>query len=336
MAPMSADDWIERVYSDVPGTLVVSHEDARGTFHGTGGQCATHDDAVQRIERFDAAGARGVYLRVTTVQRSLGAYERGTAADSGHLPGLWADVDLGDVGHVHNPSLYDGRTLPPDEDAARQIVADSGLPAPSLWVHSGGGLYPWWLLDHPAEVTDENRATLEALSTGWQEALASSAARLGYHYGTGVGDLARVLRVPGTTNRKAGLERPCRLIEDQGTVYALDDLLEAVPDPAGPDTRPRVREPVRHPVPCCPWGPGRVGRGQPVRQIRRRDLVARPARPLRLYALHRRGTPPRSSSASPAPATPSTRVPHTSWPSAPRCWSCGPTTPACRSARARS
>lgn len=228
---MNPRDWIERVYADVPGTLVVSHQDASGAFHGTGGQAASHDDAAQRIEKLDASGARGVYLRVTTVKRSLGTHERGTAEDSGHLPGLWADVDLGDVGHAHDPALYDGLTLPPDEDAARRIVTGSGLPTPSLWVHSGGGLYPWWLLDQPVEVTDENRTHLEALSARWQGALASSAARLGYHYGTGVGDLARVLRVPGTTNRKAGVERPCRLLEDHGTVYAPGELLAALPRP---------------------------------------------------------------------------------------------------------
>ena len=75
----------------------------------------------------------------------------------------------------------------PNEDEARRIVTASGLPAPSLWVHSGGGLYPWWLLDTPTLVDDANRDGLEAMSALWQQALQRSAHRLGYDYGAGVG-----------------------------------------------------------------------------------------------------------------------------------------------------
>lgn len=234
---MTPREWIARIYGDVPGALVVSHQSADGSFVGTGGWCADHDQAADRIARLDAEGAQGVYLRTTTVGRRLNTYERGGAVDSHALPGLWADVDLGTTGHAHDPSPDGcgcGRTLPPDEAEARRIVTTSGLPTPSLWVHSGGGLYPWWLLDQPALVTDDNRAALSALSSRWQSVLGKSAERLGYCYGTGVGDLSRVLRVPGTTNRKAGQERPCRVMEDTGQVYAVGELLDALPAPEAP------------------------------------------------------------------------------------------------------
>lgn len=41
----------------------------------------------------------------------------------------------------------------------------------------------------------------------------AKAEQLGWHYGSGVGDLARVLRLPGSINRKEGPERPCRVTE---------------------------------------------------------------------------------------------------------------------------
>lgn len=44
------------------------------------------------------------------------------------------------------------------------------------------------------------------------------AEQLGWHYGSGVGDLARVLRLPGSINRKTGNLRPCRVIEESGEV----------------------------------------------------------------------------------------------------------------------
>ena len=40
-----------------------------------------------------------------------------------------------------------------------------------------------------------------------------AAADLGWHYGSGVRDLARVLRLPGSINRNEGLERPCSVTE---------------------------------------------------------------------------------------------------------------------------
>lgn len=225
--------WIRRVYGDMPGSLVLNHESARGKFVGTGGQCFSHDQAVDRVAALDRAGARGIYLRTTTVNRRLDQTERGGADDSHAFPGLWADVDFGSIGHKPGPNSL---PLPPDAAAAWKLVTESGLPAPTLWIHSGGGLYPWWLLDTPVVLDDEHRPMAADLSAKWQQALGQSAEHLGWDYGTGVGDLSRVLRVPGTVNRKAGLERPCRIVEDVGRAYTLTELLEAVaavtPQPA--------------------------------------------------------------------------------------------------------
>lgn len=221
-------DWIERVYGDLPGSLVVSCLPAVGKFVGTGGQRHTHAEAAELASELDQQGAKGVYLRVSTVKRVLGAGERGSESDSWWLPGLWADLDFGSVGHKHNPDQPDALPLPPDEGEARLVIAHSGLPDPTLWVRSGGGLYPWWMIDGGVEIDDANRAEIKTLSVAWQSEILRSSNALGYHYGEGVGDLARVLRIPGTTNRKAGLERPCRVLEDSGQVYLLDDLTKAV------------------------------------------------------------------------------------------------------------
>lgn len=230
--------WIGRVYGHMPGTLVLNHEPAQGRFVGTGGQCFTHDQAAERVAALDQVGARGIYLRTTTVNRRLDQTERGGAGDSHALPGLWADVDFGDVGHKPGPNSL---PLPPDTASAWRLVTESGLPAPTLWIHSGGGLYPWWLLDQPLILDDDTRSMAADLSAKWQQALGRSAERLGWDYGTGIGDLARVLRVPGTVNRKAGLERPCRIVEDTGPTYTLTELLEAL---AAVTPRPEPQQPA--------------------------------------------------------------------------------------------
>ena len=242
-SPEQVEHWLHRVYGQAPGFLSVVSQDAGGTFHGARGTVPGIPAALARIARLDAAGAQGIYLRTTTMGRDPGPSERGGAANSLSMPGLWADVDFGTVGH----KPVRGRlSLPPDEDEARRIVTESGLPDPSLWVHSGGGWYPWWLLDEPLLLTDDLRPMAADISARWQEALARSAERIGYYYGAGVGDLPRVLRIPGTVNRKAGRQRPCQVTEDNGTVYtirslmaALEAVAPATPQQAAPPTAGR-------------------------------------------------------------------------------------------------
>ncbi|QOK21391.1 AAA family ATPase [Janibacter indicus] len=240
-----ARDFLTRLYGDAPGRLSIVHMDAAGTFHGTGGDVPDIDAALERIARLDANGARGIYHRTTTLTRQLQHHERGAASDSHALPGLWADVDFGTEGHKPGPGL----ALPADEPTARRIVTESGLPAPSLWVHSGGGYYPWWLLEQPLTLDDSTRTTLAEASKAWQQILKRSADRLRVNYGAGIGDLARVLRVPGTVNRKTSSPRPCRTVEDTGTVYTLDELLAAiVANPAPAPAAPAPRRTPRHDV----------------------------------------------------------------------------------------
>lgn len=161
----------------------------------------------------DQAKPQGIYFRVTMLPPEGIKGGRGVEADSHALAFLWADVDYGTIGHKPPP----GATLPPDEDAAHKII--SKLPTPSLIVHSGGGLYPIWVYERPIFLTEAKRAEARARSQRWQNLIAAHAAKLGWHYGSGVGDLARVLRLPGSINRKVPeIERPCRVIATSGEV----------------------------------------------------------------------------------------------------------------------
>ena len=74
----------------------------------------------------------------------------------------------------------------------------------------------------------EQLSALQELSTGWQRCLAEAAERLGLHYGSQVGDLSRVLRIPGTVNRKVGLTRPCEVITRGGPSYRIEAVTDAV------------------------------------------------------------------------------------------------------------
>lgn len=205
------------------------------------------EPAVELIRGLDATRPAGIYARVTSITDR--PEKRGGANISYTLPALWADIDIAGPGHKR-PEGDDVVPLPADEQQARSIVAESGLPEPTMWIHSGGGLYPIWLLD-PVPVISEHLEQAKALSRDWQDVLGKAAGRLGLHYGTEVSDLSRVLRVPGTVNRKNNaLERPCRFLSTGGPTYTSRQLRDAVtarqpePQPA-PEPQQARREPPR-------------------------------------------------------------------------------------------
>lgn len=168
-----------------------------------------------------------VYARMTTV--SADAAKRGGNADSVEAVALFADVDYGTEGH--KVLSKDDRHLPADEAEARSIVALAGLPEPTLWVHSGGGLYPIWQFADPWPLTDpDERAAYDALHTRWNEQLEAGAAVAGLWYAPSNRETARVLRLPGTVNHKAARDRPCHVLSDDGPTYTVDQLQQAVSD----------------------------------------------------------------------------------------------------------
>ncbi len=218
--------WLGILHGDAPGLV---HICASGNWTGATFRTDQLDAAAAYVAVLDAGTPEGIYVRVTTLKAPLAAGTRGGQADTLALPALWADIDIAGPGHKSE------QKLPPDEEAARKIVKAAGLPEATLWIHSGGGMYPFWLLDTPYIVEDSDAADL---SGGWQKALGHGASSLGWHYGTGVGDLARVLRIPGTVNRKEGLARPCAVVSGGGARYsfqalyqAMTDALHAIPEP---------------------------------------------------------------------------------------------------------
>lgn len=225
-----AREWLEIVYSETPGLIhICGTQEWQGRIFESGdveGALAYIQHLDQRPEPAGDSGLKpreGIYLRACTLRQAPQAGSRGGDDLSFYLPGLWGDIDIAGPGHKSRG------TLPPTAEEAMRIVSESGLPEPSHWIHSGGGLYPWWLLKYPVQVDDLEY--LRSVSAGWQMALLRSALKIGYAYGSGVGDLSRVLRIPGTVNRKQGLERPCGPLEGHawsGKLYDFQELVEAL------------------------------------------------------------------------------------------------------------
>lgn len=239
--------WLDLLHGHSPGLVsIVSTLNWSGEFFDLSSQT---DAAADYVRRLDGQGAQGIYVRTTTLKAKPGLDEqgrqkRGDEADSWMLPGFAGDIDIAGPGHKTK------HLLPPDVPTAQAIVRESGLPEPTLWVHSGGGVYPWWLLDEPLDVsTPKWLAIGQEIAVRIQKILQQTAKRLGWHYGAEVGEMARVLRIPGTINRKEGLARPAMVLEPAGyEFHAFGDLGRQVTAiwTALPVEEPEViREPVR-------------------------------------------------------------------------------------------
>lgn len=152
-----------------------------------------------------ALDAQDVYVGVGLSTRDRGAKQRTMAKDVAGIVGLWLDVDFDDGADAHKKP-----NLPADVDAAQDLLASLGVD-PTLLVHSGHGLQAWWLFAEPwLFESPEDHVGAAALANRWNLTLRVRAAERGYAIDSTF-DLSRVMRVPGTTNRKAA-PVPVRLL----------------------------------------------------------------------------------------------------------------------------
>ena len=110
------------------------------------------------------------------------------------MPGVWADIDIAGAAHK-------AQDLPPGEADAIALANAVGL-APSIFVRSGFGLQVYWLFREPFVIeSDAERQRLKSLSRRFQHSLRLQAKARGWALDP-TADLCRVLRIPGTFNRK--------------------------------------------------------------------------------------------------------------------------------------
>ncbi|WP_152989823.1 hypothetical protein [Frankia sp. ACN1ag] len=176
------------------------------------------EDVAARCIRIAAAGAD----QYTGVQLlgAIPARGRGGAADTAGLSALAVDVDVEGDGHAATTDT--GLPLPPSQEAAVGILA--GLPDPTYLVATGGGVHAWWIFNRHAAV---DLVDAKRIVRGWSDLVRGRAHGLGWHVDQ-TGDLARVLRLPGTINYKYP-GRPVVEIVASGPRHSLDELASLIP-----------------------------------------------------------------------------------------------------------
>jgi hypothetical protein len=181
-------------------------EKASKWFHGV-------DDAVAYVER---RAGEDVYAGVALAPADLGPKNRCKAADTAGIVGIWLDLDYQSEAHKKD-------NLPPTLRATLDLIPQD-LP-PSIVVHSGHGVQVWWLFPDPWLFTDEaDRGAAADLVRSFQALIKDGAAKNGWDVDS-VFDLARVMRIPGTTNTKVqGDFRPVELLEINDRRYEPQEI----------------------------------------------------------------------------------------------------------------
>jgi len=132
--------------------------------------------------------------------------KRGTAKDAKAICGCWCDIDIA------SPDAPKNKNVPVNLSEAMKIARGTGV-RPSLVVHSGHGIHAYWLFDKAWVFDDEtDRLYAADVVRQWELTVHESARQFGRVLDS-VGDLARILRVPGTVNTKVpSMPLPVRII----------------------------------------------------------------------------------------------------------------------------
>lgn len=198
-----------------------AEEDERITIWRASDKRSQHylPSGLQKAAAYASSLEDDVFVGMATRPPGLPSGSRGGNSDVVRCGALWLDIDIA------GPNHKTGKVVESIDDA-RKLVDQFPLPY-SMAVRTGGGVHVYWLL---AEPVDGNE--LEDLLRLWGDWWLWTAERLGVAVDDGVWTADRVMRVPGTFNRKNGGTVPVtlqRCLPDKR--YHRDDIEERLGTP---------------------------------------------------------------------------------------------------------
>ena len=174
--------------------------------------------SIEAAVRFaNTTTADAVYFGLGLSPLDFGPYARCKADEIVAIPGLACDLD------VYCPGVHEKDGLPPNLDEALRILPER-FPPSIVW-STGHGVQAIWLFKERWDLeSDDERDRTAALSQRWHAYLAGEAKRLGYTIDA-VHDLSRVLRLPGSMNKKLPHDpQPVQVVQDSGQRYDPSDM----------------------------------------------------------------------------------------------------------------
>ena len=211
MTALNISDWLGHLYShtDQGWLTLFSVDRSTGEKITAWHRIVDHEWAADEATTLAENGC--VWFGVAPRERKLPNGKRGGAGDCLTLPAMWVDIDIASPVHAADD-------LPTTVDEAMQLCEAFPLP-PTAVINSGHGLQAWWMLDEPVQIDDDTTKLLADWGATWAEL----GRRHGWHVDN-VFDAARVMRLPGTFNRKAE-PVPVTIIDSDWTrTYGVDDL----------------------------------------------------------------------------------------------------------------
>ena len=177
--------------------------------------CRNIQDATQLAE---SLSDHDLYVGLGLSVQDYGPARRCSSNEVAGIVGLWADLDLRSEAHPK-------AALPASIEDAMKILPLE-LP-PTFIVRTGNGAHVWWLFREPLILeSDEDRREAGNLALRWQSLLRDNAAERGWAFDR-LADLARVLRIPGTTNCKDPVNpKPVEIQVQTGHRYNPSDFAE--------------------------------------------------------------------------------------------------------------
>lgn len=215
--------FLEALYGDeAPGHIVLwTRQDKKTRWYD-----AKNLKAIATAAK-NLAKTKDVYFGISIQDKSTAltrkADTRGYADTSLACPGVWLDLDIQGAAHKSDK-------LPSSLDGALRLIGEFPL-KPSVLVHSGHGIQAWWFYKE-LWVFDslEERKEAQDLVYRFQMTMKAKAEKHSWEIDSTF-DLARVLRLPGTFNRKLDPE-PVRVIQESDNRYNPYDFEEYLIDVA--------------------------------------------------------------------------------------------------------
>lgn len=185
-----------------------------------------------------------IYCGVGLSPKDYGRNNRCLKKNIVGIPALWIDID------IYGPN-HKKPNLPQNLDDAMQLFKTVEQ-EPTILIHSGGGLQAWWVFNEPwIFETETERQDAESLAKRFVYRFKQEAGQYGWDIDS-VFNLDRVLRVPGTYNRKGEpvLVELLELNESRYNPSDFDDSLpplEEVKDYSYSDTGDLILGPMAQP-----------------------------------------------------------------------------------------
>jgi hypothetical protein len=219
-AAAQTSTFFESLLGHAPGelhSLLWTLQDKRSTWVSLNPDHDGGPELVAGQARMLAESGKDVYVAVSLAAQQGMHDSRIKSANAAGIMGLWADIDIA------TPDVHKKWNLPPDIDSAMALLHSAQV-EPTLIVHSGHGLQAWWLFkEFWAFESEEDRLGAGGLAQRWNNTLQYRAAEKQWVVDSTF-DLARVMRVPGTLNRKGSPVVPVRLLHTTGPRYNPDDI----------------------------------------------------------------------------------------------------------------